>query len=53
MNTTFNINILAPGKKKKKYPASNMILLFMLPLITWMLVAGGLYLFYYLPIYKV
>lgn len=53
MNTTFNINILAPGKKKKKYPTSNMILLFMLPLITWMLVAGGLYLFYYLPTYKV
>lgn len=53
MNTTFNINILAPGKKKKKYPTSNILLLFILPLITWMLAAGGLYLFYYLPTYNV
>ena len=52
MNTTFNINILAPGTKKKKYPTSNMILLFILPLIAWMLLAGGLYFLYYLPTYK-
>ena len=52
MNKPFNINILSPGKKKKKYSISHTILLFLLPLFTWIIVAGGLYLFLYSPTCK-
>lgn len=52
MNKPFNINILAPGKKKKPYSISQSILLFLLPFFTWVIVAGSLYVFFYLPTCK-
>ncbi|MEW5803983.1 MAG: hypothetical protein AB1847_17950 [bacterium] len=52
MNNTFTINVLTPGQRKARYGESNKTIVLLLPILTWLILAYGLYTFMYLPTYS-
>lgn len=49
MNTTFTINVLAPGQRKAQYGEASKSLLLLLPILTWVILAFCLYVYIYQP----